>query len=258
MITLRAAMFPLKKIYEDDDVSVTDDGDKTEWEEYQAYLRVAGNFIRSIGSLDTDKCTSGIGRKKTFSTEGSSDSNDDGLELSSTVSSKEGDEWHNRPQAYHYSPRHMSTNPFDDDFGESNLQDEERAPLSPGTPTIEYLSRKSSQSDGPSTARKRASRSLTAESEDEEMQPLSPLTPLNRPSPRLDGKLRLRTPAFLSPGTFRRWMQNDDEDAHADDTSSGLPKTPVTPLVRSPGDERSRDNFLSPLTRDIDTSVKID
>lgn len=256
MITLRAAMFPLKKNYEDEDLSVNDVDEKAEWEEYQAYLRLAGNFIRSIGSFDADRGTAGIGCKKTFSTEGLSD-NDDGLEHSSTVSSKEGDEWQNRPQAYHYSPRHLSTNPFDDDFSESNFEEEERAPLSPGTMTIEYLSRNSGQSDGPSTARKRTPRAFATESEDEEMQALSPLTPHNRPSPHQDGELRLRTPAFLSPGTFRRWRRHDDEE----DTHGGyiFPKTPQTPLVQSPGDKRGRSgNFMSPLTRDIDTSDKID
>ena len=59
----------------------------------------------------------------------------------------------------------MSTNPFDDDFDESNFEedDEERAPLSPSTPTVEYLSRKGGQSDGASTARKRTPRSLATD-----------------------------------------------------------------------------------------------
>ena len=260
MVTLRAAMFPVKKIYEDEDLSVTDVDEKTEWEEYQAYLRLAGNFIRSIGSFGNDQGTAGIGCKETFSTEVLSDSTGEVLELSSTVSSKEGDDWHNRPQAYHYSPRHMSTNPFDDDFDESNFEedDEERAPLSPSTPTVEYLSRKGGQSDGASTARKRTPRSLATESKDEEMQ--DKVTPHNRPSPRHDGELRLRTPTFLSPGTFRRWRQRDDEDSHVDDdTCSGLPKTPLTPLVQSPGDERGRTgNFISLLTRDSIANDKVD
>jgi hypothetical protein len=86
-----------------------------------------------------------------------------------------------------------------------------------------------------------------------ECQPLSPDTPKVQSIKTASGNGRLRTPDFLSPGTFRRWRRNDiDELATA---PSGIPESP---LMVSPKDHGGTSyfskalnmtNFISPLTK---------
>ena len=102
--------------------------------------------------------------------------------------------------------------------------------------------------------------------DDDELQPLTPHTPnievrrtpiaiMNEKSPNINTNGRLKTPGFLSPGTFRRWRRHDDDDiSEIDNLASEHP--PLTPLISSPRENgelssfprsMNMSNYLSPV-----------
>ena len=91
----------------------------------------------------------------------------------------------------------------------------------------------------------------------EECQPLSPDTPaIQLMTIKSESRYgRLRTPDFLSPGTFRRWRRNDIEDNAT--LGNGIPETPLMVSPKESGGTSylskalNMTNFMSPLAKRV-------
>ena len=240
-------MYPYKKVYMS---SALDEEEDNEWEEYQAYLQYMANFVTTWGGNAADDDDDDVVHTKTSTYDTSSetaskshsdDSNNQhqALEMSSTISSGDHDKPYNRDHKFDEAVG-------DEEQALSVFEDEERMPLSPSTSAISSgtINRTIDQSRlfyTPPTKR-------GSEDEDEfqdEFTPLSPQTTSITGSAGLTRRdRRLMTPDFLTPGTFRRWRQHDDED---DDIvcTDDLPKTPSlsSPKSQKEGTFFSYDNI---------------
>ena len=220
MITLRAAMYPHKKVH----LSSSLDDEEDEWEEYQAYLRYMAGFVTMWGGEKEDE------NEKMYDTASESTPSNNihlGLGNSSSLSSDAADG----------SPKVVEL-----------YEDEERMPLSP--PNADFSAADRSQIYTPSSQ----------QDVYDERAALSPETPTIHVNENKSTRRRFRTPEFLSPGTFRSWRTNDEEQG---DSNREMPQTP---LMKSPqGNQETGVNqyfssIISPMRTDDKetTSGKID
>ena len=247
MIMFRAAMYPCKLAFSSKACNLPDE-EQDEWEEYQAYLKYMSDFL-SYWGRNNDEDLPSIQKDNDFGTKSSSSSEEEKIEhgIPGMVTCNEANEessW----EAESFPP---SRNP---DYDSTCPNPSEVQPLSPSAPhAVEPITQ--------CTPAHINTKYLDAANE--ECQPLSPDTPTmqsigsigsrSSKTTRLSG--RLRTPDFLSPGTFRRWRRNDIEDRSAHDRSS----IPQTPLMISPKDHSesyfskaiNMTNFISPLAKRV-------
>ena len=239
MIMFRAAMYPCKLTFSSKACNLPAE-EQDEWGEYQAYLQYMSDFL-SYWGRNNDEETPSIQKDNDFGTKSSSslEEEEEKIEqgIPGVVTCNEADS---------LPP---SRNP---DYDSTCPNPIEVQPLSPSAPhATESFTR-----CAPSHINTKY-----IDTTNEECQPLSPDTPTmqsigsvgsrSSKATRLSG--RLRTPDFLSPGTFRRWRRNDIEESSAHD-SSDIPKTP---LLVSPKDHSgsyfsraiNMTNFISPLAK---------
>eukprot|EP00804_Cyclotella_cryptica_P005769 CCRYP_000093-RB/>CCRYP_000093-RB protein AED:0.06 eAED:0.06 QI:617/1/1/1/1/0.85/7/102/667 len=246
MIMLRAAMYPCKLVFSPEARFATGD-DEDEWEEYQAYLRYMSDFLSYWG--DKNEEPSSV-KKEDDSTKSSSSSVEEGLPDVVTCETSSSWEVQSFPPSsnpdYTSSCKSPTPQRAQDDF------DDELQPLSPKAPlhapsltTPTYSLQHTSPTNRP------------VYDINDECQPLSPDTPAIQPTSMKSESRhgRLRTPDFLSPGTFRRWRRNDVEDyATLDD---GIPETPLMVSPKENGGTSylskalNMTNFMSPLEKRV-------
>jgi hypothetical protein len=247
MIMLRAAMYPCKLAFSQDACKLPDE-DEDEWEEYQAYLRYMSDFLSYWGRHDEDAPS--IHKDDNGTKSSSSSSEEERIEegIPEMVTCEASSSW----EGASLPP---SKNP---DFESACPNHSELHPLSPSAPP-----------PATPTARLNPSYIKTEHIDDwnDECQPLSPGTPSmhsigsigssSRASraTRLSG--RLRTPDFLSPGTFRRWRRTDIEEELPTSDNNDIP---LTPLMISPKEHGGTSyfskalhmsTFISPLTKKV-------
>ena len=189
-------------------------------------------------------------KKEDDGTKSSSSSVEDGLP--DVVTCETSSSWEAQSFPPSSNPDYMSSckNPSpqkaQDDFND------ELQPLSPKTPVLipslttpEYLVQQTSPTNRP------------LDDINDECRPLSPDTPAIRPiSMKSESRHgRLRTPDFLSPGTFRRWRRNDIEENET--TDNGIPETPLMVSPKEYGGTSyfskalNMTNFMSPLAKKV-------
>ena len=230
MIMFRAAMYPCKLAFSSEACHLPDE-DEDEWEEYQAYLRYMTDFLSYWGRQE--EATPSI-HKDDNGTKSSSSSEEEGIP--EMVTCEASSSW----EARSFPP---DRNP---DYESSCLNLNELQPLSPETPSAPIFHSQSTPSHN---------NTELLDAVPDEFQPLSPDTPTMRSINSISIRDRLRTPDFLSPGTFRRWRRSDIEELS---TSSDYNNIPKTPLMISPKEHggtsyfsKALPTFKSPLTKRV-------
>ena len=213
MITLRAAMYPYKKVH----LSSSLEDEEDEWEEYQAYLRYMAGFVTMWGGEKEDE------NEKMYDTASESTPSNNihlGLGNSSSLSSDAADG----------SPKVVEL-----------YEDEERMPLSP--PNADFSAADRSRIYTPSSQQ-------DSNYDNDERAALSPETPTIHVNEIKSTRRRFRTPEFLSPGTFRSWRTNDEEQG--DPNNRELPQTPLMTSPRNQETGRSQyfSSIISPMRID--------
>ena len=237
MIMFRAAMYPCKLTLFQDTYHFPEE-DEDEWEEYQAYLRYMTDFLSHWGRHQED--TPSI-RKNDSGTKSSSSSEEDKNDIPEVVTCEVSSSW----EAESLPP---SKNP---DYESACQNTNELEPLSPKTQSTPIVAT-------PVCCDKRTpsqNNHEPLEITDEEYQPLSPDTLMMEPRSSRSRRGRLRTPDFLSPGTFRRWRRTDIDDI----LTSEINDFPQTPTIVSPKEHGTSyfskalniSNFKSPLSKSI-------
>ena len=187
MITLRAAMYPYKKVH----LSSSLDDEEDEWEEYQAYLRYMAGFVTMWGGGKEDE------NEKMYDTASESTPSNNihlGLGNSSSLSSDAADG----------SPRVVEL-----------YEDEERMPLSP--PNADFSAADRSQIYTPSSQQ---------DVYDDERAALSPETPTIHVNEIKSTRRRFRTPEFLSPGRRWRTNDEEQGDPNREMPQTPLMTSP--------------------------------
>ncbi|EED90823.1 predicted protein [Thalassiosira pseudonana CCMP1335] len=259
MITLRSAMYPAKLVYASPDFQLPEE--EEEWEDYQAYLRYMSDFFTG-GQQRTGEEGVSIQKDSTEDTSSESSWTEDTPVsfIRTNVHSQSVDEVYDAPSDAPSLPPPINPS-FDStyhspDMLESMSSDEvELVAMSPTTSQLRH--RSVMQTPAHSVMFTPPAKAFLNETVDEECQPLSPNTPViaNKQSSG-SRDARLLTPDFLSPGTFRRWRRQDEEDVVSVD--SGLPPSPMvsSPRDNTDGGSSYFSNFITPLRRGGRTSNK--
>lgn len=225
MIMFRAAMYPCKLAFSKDACKLPDE-DEDEWEEYQAYLRYMSDFLSYWGRQEEQPPSI---HKDVTSTKSFSSDDEERIEegIPEMVACEPSSPW----EVGSLPP---SRNP---DYESACPHPNELQPLSPKTPSAPPVATPSVTYCSPSH-----DNSEPVDVTSEECQPLSPDTP-SMQSIGSRSRHRLRTPEFLSPGTFRRWRRNDIEGVSTSENND----IPHTPLIVSPKDNGGTSVFSKAL-----------
>eukprot|EP00956_Cyclotella_meneghiniana_P006393 scaffold8377_cov75-Cyclotella_meneghiniana.AAC.2 len=232
MMMFRAAMYPCKLAFSSEACQLPDQ-DEDEWEEYQAYLRYMTDFLSYWGRQEEE--TPSIHKDDNGTKSSSSSEEDKNLQegIPEMVTCEASSSWESRS----FPP---DCNP---DYESSCLNPNELQPLSPKTPSAPDFPSQNTPFTEP------------LDTIHDECQPLSPDTPTMRSVSSRSIRDRIRTPDFLSPGTFRRWRRSDIEELS---TSSDYNDIPKTPLMISPKEHggssyfsKALPSFKSPLTKRV-------
>jgi hypothetical protein len=236
MIMFRAAMYPCKLAFSSDACRLPEE-DEDEWEEYQAYLQYMSDFLSYWGHKEDESPSI---HKDDNGTKSSSSTEEEKLEdgIPEMVTCEESSSWE--------ASLPPSRNP---DYESACPNPSELQPLSPRAPSAPTTPSQSAQYT-PSHIFEPVG------AVNEECQPLSPDTPTIQSISSRSRHGRLRTPDFLTPGTFRRWRRNDIEDVSISDNND----IPHTPLMISPKEHGGTSyfskalnmtTFISPLTKGV-------
>lgn len=220
MLMLRSAMFPLQKLFP----PLALDEKEDERKDYLAYIQYSTGLVMWSKNFDEAHYSKVDTRETSF--DDSTTSTNLSFEVArieamvsemESVTVYEADEEARFPSAPPESPAFFNNE--DEDDKENNM------PLS-STPTFENKLSNIYTFD------------LNGDDDDEYM----PLTP------RLPGMRSRRpvTPSFLTPGTFTRWRENDEEDVTDQHQGIKYTSSVLSPLILGPAFDKKNDKRINP------------